>query len=59
MLAEKELLDRALTLGEEVLALSDAAGQSLASVHIHTGLELLRTQAATLDMMVNSSANRP
>ncbi|PXA96586.1 hypothetical protein DMC47_17260 [Nostoc sp. 3335mG] len=59
MLAEKELLDRALTLGEEVLALSDAAGQSLASVHIHTGLEILRAQAATLDVVVSSSADRP
>jgi hypothetical protein len=28
-------------------------------VHIHTGLEILRAQAATLDVVVSSSADRP
>ncbi|MEN3749702.1 hypothetical protein TPR58_21190 [Sphingomonas sp. HF-S3] len=59
MLNEKEMLDRAVTLGQEVLALSDAAGQSLASVHIHTGLEILRTHASAIDTTVNSSTDRP
>jgi hypothetical protein len=57
---ETELLHRAIAIGEELIRISDAAGQSLASVHIHTGVEMLRahverTEAAAL----SSSASKP
>jgi hypothetical protein len=57
---EIEPLRRAIALGEELIRISDDAGQSLASVHIHTGVEMLRahverTEAAAL----SSSASKP
>ncbi|MDF7776521.1 hypothetical protein P1X14_14795 [Sphingomonas sp. AOB5] len=57
---EIESLRRAIALGEEVIRISDAAGQSLASVHIHMGVEMIRAHVERAEAAaLSSSAGKP
>jgi hypothetical protein len=58
VVADRETLNRAIAMGEELIRLSDAVGQSLASVHIHTGVEILRAHAERLGTAISSSADK-
>jgi hypothetical protein len=40
-----ELLRRAIAIGDELVKISDSVKQPLASVHIATGLDILRAHA--------------
>lgn len=51
MASETELLRRAIAIGEELVRISDSVNQPLASVHIATGLDILRAHADLRDIL--------
>lgn len=58
MASDIELLRRAIAIGEELVRISDAIRQPVASVHIQTGIDILRAHAA-LSESLSRTADTP
>ena len=57
MASEIELLRRAIAIGEELVRISDSVDQPLASVHIATGLDILRAHTDLLAVLLSRTAD--
>ena len=59
MASEIDLLRRAIAIGEELVKISDTVRQPLASVHIATGLDILRAHAELRESLLNRTEDTP